>query len=288
MPSRPVRSTAIYLTILCTCAPLFAQSNNYHVELSDGTSGMIVFTNDSKKSIEAFQISAKCGDHIGSNPTYDALDGSGTHIGFRGPDGSLVDRNVVIGPGINMPWDILPQQLSNCAWEADADAVIYTDGTYEGSDESMRRLEAKRDGIVAGVSYWAERLNRVSPTQEELERILTEANRQRGNDLTRVRAVARDDPQFTQRRIVSNYWMGRSQVDGTITVNLKGWLDNYEPEESYKRLMQLIKSWQTKIDNDIALKKLDATFPLPTALAEQAAQLQAQAEKATTPTAPNQ
>jgi hypothetical protein len=271
---RSIRFPMVCFTLLCGCTPLLAQSSNYHVELSDRTSGTIIFVNDSKKPIEAFSISGRCGDHNGANDMYDGLN-------------SAWDKT--IEPGNQMPSSRLVPQPVLCDWEAKVDAVIYTDGTYEGDENAIRILEAKRDGIVTGVRYWAARLNRIGPTQEDLEAILAAANRMYQEDSVKANsATTSNDPQFTQLWITRNYWSGRSQAADDIAINLKWWLSKYDPEESRKRLMQIIKPWQKKIDNDVALKKLDAAFPLPTALAQQSEQLQAQAQKITISPIPEQ
>jgi hypothetical protein len=159
--------------------------------------------------------------------------------------------------------NLLPQP-SGCAWRTKVDGVIYADGTFEGDEKVVQGVQARRDGIVAAVQYWEDRMHRPNQNQttsqllEELE-----------NDAKRFSETDRREtmyPGCQQHPLSCEYWRGRQQVD--TNAGLIAHLKKDDPEESYRRILQVMDGWQAKIEKNIALPKLDAVFPLPNEVAD--------------------
>jgi hypothetical protein len=264
MLPRSVDFLLVCLTMLCGCA-LLAQSRSYHMELSDGTSGWGILVNDSQKTIEAYHFSAKCRGvrpgESGLELSYDALDFDGTVIGFQGP-GGLVTQRDVSEPGARIAvQQLLPQP--SCEWKADINAVLYADGSYEGDEMSARGLQARRDGIAASVKYWTDRLSQESAGKPNLEATHTDAERLTQEDEKKAHMF----PGCGKLPLTCQYWRGRSHVDRSVALKAKSQKDG--SEGSYRRIVQFVTRWEKKIEADVALKKLDAVFPLAAALAEE-------------------
>ncbi len=266
MSLRPAPFLFVYLTMLCGCVPVLAQGRGYHLELSDGTSGWAILVNDSQKTIEAYHFSAKCMSEgwmrMGSETSYDALDSAGTSRSGpgRGVAGIHTNRDV-LEPGERMVSmeNLLPQP-SGCAWDADFDAVIYDDGSYEGDERRVRGLQARRDGVADGVKYWAARLAREHVDKASRETIRTDAERLKEEDVKKTTSRC--------RKFACEYWRGRFQVDINVALNTRPSKDG-PPLEGYGGIIQIYARHEKKIQADVALKKLDAVFPLSAALAEE-------------------
>jgi len=253
------------LTIFCGSAPLLAQNRGYHLELSDRTSGWVILVNDSEKPIEAFYFSGQCNDvnargGAGTYFTYDALQSSGTVSGHPGLDGkSLSQRDVAAPKGRYVSMTKLAPQQSGCEWKGDISAVIYSDGSYEGDEMIARGMAAYRDGIAAGVEYWQQRFNHESPDTVGLDTVNADAQRLKKEDFGKSWSSSGCHTSTPQ----CEYWKGRYQVDSSVAMWLGGVALKDTHEEAYKKTAQIIERWQKKIDKNVALKRLDVTFPQP-------------------------
>lgn len=269
MSSRPASFLVVCLTMLCGCVPLLAQGRGYHAELSDGTSGWVILVNDSQKTIEAYHLSAKCMGQgrvrMGEELSYDTLDSSGTSrnwppTGFAG----IHTTSAVAEPEARM---VSMKKLSpppdGCVWNADFDAVIYADGSYEGDEIKVQRLQARRDGLAAGVKYWANRLAGEPVDKASRETIRADAERLKDEDLKKITNRC--------RKLECEYWRGRFQVDINVAANTRP-SENSPPLEGNGGIIQTYTRHEKKIEADVALKKLDAVFPLsPLAEGDQSA-----------------
>lgn len=249
-----VLSTATgFLCILCCGVWLNAQVPNYHVELTDGTSGYVILVNASAKTIEAFHLTTTCGNSAGS-PYYDKLSKSDT----SGPpvidhDGRWVGplQSQVIAPGQRLQTAIrLAPYPNGCSWNADVDGVIYSDGTYEGSDEGVRSLQGWRDGLADELQYWSTKLQQETPADPYA--IAKEA-KQRAETYMH-------QPYRGPIHSLRYYRYGEEVVASTLAIKANG---NPSPEKLHRREIDLIDQWQKKLDDDVAFKKLNAIFPLP-------------------------
>lgn len=266
--------------LLLTCvamlwsSPLLAQGRGYHMELSDGTSGWAILVNDSQKIIEAYHFSAKClsaGRLKGATEySYDALQNSGTSMGVPPTGVAGISHRDVLEPGARtVAADNLLPQPSGCVWDADFDAVIYADGSYEGDEMKVRGLQARRDGIAERLEYWANRLAQEAKDKASLETIRASAERLKEEDRKKTVSICSKLP------VSCEYWRGKYQIDGGVAMHTRPWKDGPQLD-GYGGIIQIYARHEKKIEADVALKKLDAAFPLSQALAEQENQSQVQ------------
>jgi hypothetical protein len=235
------------------------------MELSDGTSGWVILVNDSERPIEAFYFSGQCNainarGGAGVQFSYDALQSPGTVSGHPGLDGKFLSQKDVVAPkGRMISMTKLELQQSGCDWKGDIDAVIYSDGSYEGDEMIARGMAAQRDGIAAGVAYWRDRFNRENTDAVNLDAINAEAQRLKKEDSAKSWSSSgcRKSP------LTCEYWKGRYQVDSNVALWLQKGAIKDTPEDRYRKTVQSIERWQKKIDDNVALKRLDVTFPPP-------------------------
>ena len=258
----------LILTLPCmffACKPLDAQDRHYRLELTDGTSGHVALVNEAHKPIEAFHFSGSCGAG-GSESTYDSLDypgGANSRHAVKGPNGRTISQAAVLDSSGSIPTAIfLPAQPSGCAWQADIDAVVYADGSYEGVENSVKRLQVRRDGMAAAVNYWADRFDRESTEALKFASTIADTERIASDDKTRVSSAGahRSDLELS-------YWSGRRQVDASLL--FRGQQSKNGPEAKYRSMVNLIHEWRAKIAADAALKRIDLIFPVPIAIREQ-------------------
>jgi hypothetical protein len=251
------------------------------MELSERTSGWVILVNDSKKSIEAFHVSVECEISEakgggGTQYTYDSLQSPGSRHSSPSFGGKIVLQDDVIAPkGQLISSTRLSPQPSGCERKADITAVIYSDGSYEGDEMAARAIQAQRDGTADGVRYWADRFHRES-AHAPVDAVIDQANM--------FSQVANSHGGCNGASLACEYWTGRRFVD----LNVANWLEGSKQstaDHRYKQTVELIEAWQRKIDTDSALKKMDITFSLPTALTEQIVQWNKIQEKITVLTA---
>ena len=254
---------ALFADCLAILSPLCAQSPAYHVELSEGTSGQIILENGSSEDIEAFHLSGHCGT-TSQYLTRDILD-SPSDVLMLATSPYKNRRGGVHAWESETFRDQLMPQPSGCDWNVAIDAVLYTDGTYEGDKAQARSLQARRDGIAATVRYWMDRLKTLPTSPKELASIRTDADRRsRGGSCT-------------QPTPDCGYQQGRRQVDSNLAERLEHLKDT--PDMAYEQALAFLTQWQKELDGNFALKRLDATFPLSAALVKR------QPEVAATPLA---
>ena len=279
LPSRLPHALAIATTAVCICAPSYAQTPGYHVELTEGTS-LVTLVNDSAKPIEAFFLWKQCGTALGmsiyetqrpSGSSYaphiqDALSGGGDRSGIPGSRERRAIQSEVVAPGgrfvTTMTVSSDPESMK-C--ELKIIAAVFTDGTFEGDDQALSSIQARRDGIATGVRYWTAKLNRESGEMPEPEAILADAESRSHADEQELQTIGGGlKVVFTP---AYNYWSGRSQVDDFVARDLKGRSQHQDPTKALKSTTRWLDQWQKKFDGDIAMKKLAAAFPLPDGIA---------------------
>src|ERR1700691_1368228 len=250
------------LATLCGCLPLFGQGRGYHMELSDGSSGWAILVNDSQKTIEAYHFSARClsagrmksaTEHI-----YGGLDREVTSRAGP-PPGSvagIISHRDALEPGARTVSTNLLPHPSGCVWDADFDAFIYADGSYEGDEMRVGGVQARRDGVAEGVKYWANRLAQEAIDKASLDPIRADAERLKEEDRKKTMS-----PGCGKLPLACQYWRGRSQMDGGVALDTRPWKDG-PYIDGYGGIIQMYARHEKKIEADVALKKLDAVFPL--------------------------
>lgn len=254
-----VVSLASAVCFLCVSPRLTAQAHGYHLELSDGASGFVTLVNDSSKTIEAFHMKASCEDErtsrLGASTSldYDMLWTPSRFAGAaRGHDGRPVGppQPDVIGPGQRMQSSAnIPQSIGR-VWHPEVDAVIYSDGSYDGSNDGVRSLQIWRDGLAEELQYWSAKLHQ-SPTPLDPYAIATEAQRRADSYMGQPEGILND------------YESAKRQVALSLAIQAGG---NLSVDELRRRQVDLIDRWAKKLDDDAAFKKMQLVFPLPQAV----------------------
>jgi len=251
MRALKIASFAVYLAMV---APLLAQNPAYRVELSGGTTGQIILENDSRQDIEAFHFSAECGASSGMKTSSDILDSPMDTMMMRASHPRTERGGVHPWERVTFLTELAPQQ-SGCSWKAVIDAVIYADGSYEGAQTWAQFLQARRDGIAASVKYWIDHLKALPTVPLDMGSIQADAEHRR----QAAGACIQPTPDCGYRH-------GRQQVDSNLAIRVEHWKDN--PELEYQQTLQFLTRWQAELNGNVALKRLELTFPLPDPLVE--------------------
>jgi hypothetical protein len=151
--------------------------------------------------------------------------------------------------------------------DAQVDAAIFADGSYAGDEAQIRALEAHRDGIEAAVAYWANRLDPEDATERNLNSILAEARLRAANDGVQAQHRISRDLDYPDASVAWNYWTGRDEVDLFLVTNLPAHINDDASAARYKSVVNDVRRWREDIEGNLAKKKLDAIFPLPSELA---------------------
>jgi hypothetical protein len=273
MSRTPFLILTLSIAGLC-CASLSAQTKpSYHMELvhpytfPDGTVWVqIALVNDSDKTIETFHITSDREDEGGI--TQDALDLVLHEGSITFTDQETVNQNSIIKPGarfISLGRGVSGRRVP--VYVPKIDAVLFTDGTFEGDEAILRGIEAYRRGMADGVKYWSNKLAATPANRSALEALNGEAEQRKD-------AFYQEEHyrfhQALQEDLAWRYHAGREWADIVMNARLvKGLFDNEEPSKLYKNAASYFAQWKYEIDNDAALKTLIAVFPLPDAFPTQ-------------------
>ena len=253
----------IFCLLIGICSsPLGAQRAAYHMEYDQAPNGFIrmILVNDSNKTIEAFHATDRC-CHGGSEQSADTLDfPADSTASMSGPDGRLA-RQGVVEPGGRWTSFLSESTPTETNCDVQIDAVLFGDGTYDGSEVAVEELKARRDGIAAGLHLWVAKLSTkdaVGPTAETLR---AEAMSVTAQD-TAQRNECHHDPQGHPEDFAScGYREGRVQVDINILQQFGHGADAKEAPVDLSKLTGMVSRWSNKVNTNAALKRLDVTFP---------------------------
>src|SRR3954447_21580909 len=148
------------MVALLAGATATAQSHNYHLNyLNKGQGTSIVLVNDSSTTIEATRLVSKC-PLSGIIMQTDVMDRPELSGYVRYAAGST-ERSLEPGG----TWELFSFQNSEKSYYVGECAplvasVLFSDGSYEGTELEARSLKTKRDGMFAGTIEWLEILNR--------------------------------------------------------------------------------------------------------------------------------
>jgi hypothetical protein len=261
--------------VFAMALPLAAQSASYHLEYATGPGQLthVVLVNDSQQPIEAFHFASECNGHSGGIGSIDVFDGPGFSGSMRGADGRQsrifgVEPGGSWAAGFGSTCSVQPPEKEGHVTSSETsnsetrfDAILFADGSYEGSGAVMRALKARRDGIVANVRYWNDRLKAADAGPPDLDAVTAEVRRRMDEEKIKLRRSYRVGIDQAETPMGA-YWEGRLQVDQ----NLENWATaksprDGEPVETVAQIAQFFDEWNRKIENDAAMKKLDAELP---------------------------
>ena len=217
----------------------------------------MILVNDSRKPIEAFTFSGKCGSG-GAGYTYDALDSGGESRSHPAVDGHFAMQRSLIQPGQRFfALEKLLPQPSGCTWEGRILGVIYTDGTHEGEESAARDMQARRDGIAAALRYW-NKLHENGADNANTRTIYAGAEQLAKSDFARQIA-----PECNRQPVACAYWKGRYLVDTNIALQVN------QQSSSQASVVTYVERWMKKADADEALRYMDTEYPLSTEIGAQ-------------------
>jgi len=260
--------------------PLAAQSSSYHLELDDPTAGpqQVIFVSDSEKSVDAFAASQQCprdpnGTRSATYANHDIL-GSPFLTGVSS-DKRCADGRLARGPVLKTGecWEtalFVSPQKRDC--QNEVTAIIFSDGSFEGEDTAVRGLKAHRDGLAAGVQFWAAKIGQEKPDGStllalfnEVERSKAEVQKKQREYHYQPRLMLEKDESVLPQALLWLYWSGRVQVDTNLELRLNGFIKGSSgvktASEALRKIADEIDQWKTKIDSNPAQQKLDTAFP---------------------------
>jgi len=269
----------LFCSLFIGWLPLAAQSSSYHLELDDSKAGPkpVIFVSDSEKSLDAFAASQQCpqdpnGNSSAAYGSHDILDSP--FLRGVSSDMRCADRRLARGPVLKTGecWGtalFVSPQKGDC--QNEVTAVIFSDGSVEGEDAAVRGLKAHRDGLAAGVHYWAGRIGREKPDGSTLLALFNDVERSKVEDQRKQREY------HYQRRLMLEkaesalpqgllwlYWSGRLQVDTDLELRFNGLINGSSgvktATEALRTITDEIDQWKTKIDRNPAQQKLNTTF----------------------------
>ncbi len=259
--------------------PLSAQSSSYHLESDDRTPNeQLILVNDSAKSIDAFAASQSCpreanGTSTAGYASHDILGSpflSGVSSDMRCADGRLASGGALKTGECWRTSLFTSQQKRVC--ENELTAVIFSDGSFEGEDAVVRGMKAHRDGLAAGVHYWADRISQEKPDGSTLLVLFNEVERRKAEDERKQseyhyqpRLVLEKDESAMAQALLWQYWSGRVAVDADLELRFNGLINGSSAvktaSEALRKIADEIDQWKTKIDGNPAQQKLNTVFP---------------------------
>jgi hypothetical protein len=261
MSSLGVRTVVFCLPVILGSLPVAAQSSSYHLEFEDNAgSKQVILVNDSEKPIEAFAASQRCQDGSASGGVRDILFYPSKDIDMQAADRSGPPRSGVLDTGAR--WStllVMFPERGDC--QNRITAVFFSDGSFEGDDAPARSLKAGRDGLAAGVHYWADRISREKPDGSMLNALVAEVRERTAADWAKQNKYPTSGHRDSSAQPLWEYWESWLNVERTIESRCPNDLGQEKPSATLRRVADMINGWKTKIDGNIALQKLNAVFP---------------------------
>jgi hypothetical protein len=272
MSSLGARAVVFCFPVILGWLPLAAQSSSYHLEFADHKhSQQVILVNDSEKSIEAYGASQLCfkpKQYVGVDESRDILDISfrGTPSSMRAADGREPPRSGVLETGARRSTGIFIPENWDC--ETQVNAVLFSDGSFEGEDAAVRGLKSRRDGLAAGIHYWADRISREKPYGSTLDALRDEVKQRKVEDQMKQRTYT-SHPRLTFEKaeppipppLLGQYWSGWLAVEANIELLFPKDLSQEKASENFRKVADEINQWKAKIDGNLALQKLNIVFP---------------------------
>jgi hypothetical protein len=261
MSSLRERAVVFCFPVILGWLPVAAQSSSYHLEFEDyAGSKQVILVNDSEKPIEAFAASQRCQGGSGAGGVRDILFYPSKDIDMQAADRSGPPRSGVLDTGAR--WStllVMMPERGDC--QNRITAVFFSDGSFEGDDSAVRSLKAGRDGLAAGVHYWADRISREKPDGSTLNALLAEVRERMAADQAKQYKYPTSVHRDASAQPLREYWESWLTVERDIESRFPNDLGQEKPSATLRKVADMINGWKTKIDGNIALQKLNAVFP---------------------------
>jgi hypothetical protein len=133
--------------------------------------------------------------------------------------------------------------------------VIYSDGSFDGPKETVRRMHAARVGGFAAVQFWAALLDK--PKEADAESFSALARARVKEDRIRLENCG-TSTSAEEAELICSYWPGRLHDDMSISEILarppKATSDPWAFEN-------FVRAWKKKFENDVAMIEFSRSFP---------------------------
>lgn len=230
--------------VLLIGAPVLscAQEVGYRIDLYRDPAGAVRmrFVNDSLKDIDAYHALIRC-DRSTRETDGDVLGGPYTGVDTIRASGGRWDA----GPSI---------QEDGHVCDPTVDAVIYSDGSFDGPLQIVRRIHAAREGGLAAIQFWAELL--AKPREAGAESFSAVAGTRLREDRTHLENCPTS---ASGRDLICSYWAGRLHDDASVSEILA----RPVPQDSASpwRFENFIQTWKRKYEKDAAMADFSRSYP---------------------------
>jgi hypothetical protein len=229
-------------------ALLRAQEGDFRIEMEryPSRASRMLFVNDSSKDVDAFHVAITCN--------------SLTHEKFGDILGGPHNGGTSI-PASGGNWDAgtaIQEEGRFCT--TSVDAVIYSDGSFYGPVEIVRRMHAAREGGFAAVRLWASLIEqRPVPENVDLSALAERRVKEDGDRLANCRASKAG----ADTSLMCSYWSGRLHDDSEVSSFLAGIHAAKAPGAASGpwRFEDFVRDCKNKMENEIAMIELSKSFP---------------------------
>jgi len=259
---RPILiATAGSFVLLLSALPAAAQL--YHLGSDELPNGMLrlFLVNDSDKPIEAFRWVDHC--VLADGKSTSASGGGGDSLLYP-PESTLIQTY----DGRKSPtgrlerdgkWMIGAENDSGC--ESKIVAVIFSDGSHDGSEDAIKEIVALRKGREDRDRFWLDRLKREQAEGWSVERIRSDAEQVQARSSVPVYRALSARGSDDREPALQAYLGSRYAVDVGIADSLSKQCQCPTPA-FLSGITQKLESELARIDADVSRKVLDAEFPM--------------------------
>jgi hypothetical protein len=255
--------TSIAGSIALLLGALPAAAQLYHLGSDELPNGMLrlYLVNDSDKPIEAFRWVDHC--LLGDGKTTSAAGGGGDSLIYP-PESTLIQTY----DGRKSPtgrlerdgkWMIGAENDSGC--ESKIVAVIFSDGSHDGSEEVIKEIVALRKGREDRDRFWLDRLKREQAEGRSIERIRSDAEQLQARSSVPVYRALSVPSSDDKEPALRDYLGSKFAVDVGIADSLSKQCQ-CPASASLSSITQRLESELAKFDADVSKKVLDAEFPM--------------------------
>jgi hypothetical protein len=226
---------------------LTAQGAGYRIDFERYPSGLsrMIFVNGSSRDVDAFHVVITC-KSFKHEEDRDVLGGPNNGCTTIHAAGGIFE----VGTAFEENGDV-------CA--ANVDAVIYSDGSFDGPLEVVRRMHAAREGGLAAIRFWAGLIEHQQLSDDEA--LSAVSARRVQNDRTHL-ANCRSSGSEAIASLACSYWAGRLHVDRSVSSFVaRATAADAPVVSSAQRLEDYVFEWQQKYENDVAMTELSKSFP---------------------------
>jgi hypothetical protein len=240
-----------------------AAAQLYHIGSDELPTGMLrlYLVNDSDKPIEAFRWVDHC--TLADGKSTSASGGGGDSLLYP-PDSTLIQTY----DGRKSPtgrlerdgkWVIGAESDSGC--DSKIVAVIFSDGSHDGSEDVLKEIVALRKGREDRDRFWLDRLKREQAEGWSMERIRSDAEQVQARSSAPVYQALSLPIRDDRDPALQAYFGSRFAVDVGIANSLSKECQ-CPASASLSGIAEKLESELARFDADVSRRVLDAEFPM--------------------------